>query len=93
MNERILKDSSLLTAGMILALAATACKPINKTPTTMGEQPVPHYKELVNDPVKFDAAMLKCKEVSTYEAQLNSEWCAVTRKASECETHRICPEK
>lgn len=90
MNRSNLKHSSLLTAGLVMGLAGTACKPIGET---WSAQKVPHYKELVNDPAKFDAAMLKCKEAPTYEAQLNSEWCAVTRKASECETHRICPEK
>jgi len=93
MNQRTFRRSALLAALVLLGLLATACKPTDKTPTTTREQPVPHYKELVNDPAKFDAAMLKCKEAPTYEAQLNSEWCAVTRKASECETHRTCPEK
>ena len=93
MNQSTFKHSSLLTTGMILGLSVMACKPIDKAPTSMDEQPVPHYRELVNDPTKFDAAMLKCKEAPTYEAQLNSEWCGVTRKASECETHRICPEE
>lgn len=93
-NTTLSAFATMAAVGILTMAGCTpsADQPDVETPVVRAEQ-VPRYQDLVHNEEKWKAALLKCKELPTYQAQLDSEWCAITRKALECEQKRICPEK